>query len=592
MKSGRILAIALSLFISQSLLAQDTPAFNNNDGSSQDATSSKIGWFLEQEFQRYLQNSCTLQPIKDKNGVVLTSIPTSIINALGGTIGSSDVWNWVLLPQTYTAANAFLTISKTPTFPDHIDPGFTLPLDPLQDPETMILAGTGATIYSTNCTGIIAASASANANANLLFASLSAAAKADYSNSTNAELGMVKGDFNSPFLQMYGGNLGDAASMFAHMALWNWYRQQNPLPSGPLYALHWFKGFTLYQVDKLARGENGSATLSANVSYLGFVGAQGSLAGQYQQYGSTTIQDYKFAAYAHQSTQQYTYDQIDSVAQIAAWSKTQPETAVFNKLPTFSPVLGNSGSQTSATHQQIISGLPPALCNTSLWTINNLAGAASYGTLKLESTASPIAASGGNPPGCAFSVDFTPSAATLGSPSGTLVPVQYVFDTSIGSDSVEIKAAEVDFTTSNYPQLNPKTIGHVEPTTQGSDLQWILNEDVVSDPTQTADPIQIAQVLVQPSLTNCTQFTGGQIGVPAGGIAVDPTGTQLTITIQQDFSSMVPIPVVSDPTKLTNCTLNMKVHLTMKSLKTADLALPANTQIAYPQLTKPTFQFF
>jgi hypothetical protein len=591
MKSASLLAAALSLLMSRSLLAQDTPAFDNNGGASQDATSSKIGWFLEQEFQSYLQNSCSLQPIKDKNGVELTSIPTSIINALGGTIGSSDVWNWVLLPQSYSAANAFLTISKTQSFPDHIDPNFTLPLDPLQDPETMIIAGASATMYSTNCTGIIAASASANANASFLFASLSAAAKADYTNSTNAELGMVKGDFNSPFLQMYGGNLGDAASMFAHMALWNWYRQQNPLPAGPLYALHWFKGITLYQVDKLARQVDGSATLSANANYLGFVGASGSIAGKYQQYGSTTIRDYKFAAYAHRSTQQYTYDQIDSVGQIANWSKTQPETAVFNKLSTFSPVLGNSGSQNSATHEQIINGLPTALCNPSLWAINP-GGSTTYGTLKLESTARIISASSGQPPACAFSVEFSPNAATLGSPLGTLVPVQYAFDTSIGSNTIEIKAAEVDFTTSNYPQLSPKTIGRIQATTQGTDLQWTIVEEVVSDPTVTADAVQVAQVLVQPSLSNCTAFTGGQIGVPAGGIAIDPTGTQLTVTVQQDFSSMVPIPVVSDPTKLTNCTINMKLHLLMRSSKTADLALPANTEIAYPQLTKQTFRFY
>jgi hypothetical protein len=106
----------------------------------------------------------------------------------------------------------------------------------------------------------------------------------------------------------------------------------------------------------------------------------------------------------------------------------------------------------------------------------------------------------------------------------------------------------------------------------------------------TADPVQSAQLLVQPSLSSCTAFTGGLIGVPAGGIAIDSTGTQLTIIVQEDFSSMGTLPAVSDPTKLTNCTLNLKLHLTMKSFKIVDLALPANTQIAYPQPAKPTFQ--
>jgi len=175
-------------------------------------------------------------------------------------------------------------------------------------------------------------------------------------------------------------------------------------------------------------------------------------------------------------------------------------------------------------------------------------------------------------------------------PSGTSVPVQYAFDTSIGSNTVEIKAAEVDFTTSDYPQLRPKTIGRVPVTPVGSDLQWTIVEQVVGDPTlAVADPVLTASLLGDPSLSDCTAGSG-QIGVPAGSPTIDATGTTVTITLQQDFSQMAAVPDVSKPESLTSCALSMKLHLTMKSSKTADVALPANTRIAYPQLAKPAFR--
>lgn len=591
MRSFPFATILLIAFASTLSPGQSTPAFNNDDGKSEDGTASRIGWFLEQNFQSYLLNSCTLQPLKTDNGVTVSSIPVPILNSLGGTSATSEVWKWVLLPKSYTAANAFLTINTSQSFPDHIDPNYMLPLDSLQDPETMLLAGTSVTLYTTNCTGIIAAAASVDSNIKALFASLSAAAKADYTSSTAAEFGLVKGDFNSPFLQMYGGNLGDPASMFAHMALWNWYRLQyaktGAIPAGPYYALHWFNGYTLYQVDKKARQSDGSVDVSGGANYLGFVSGSASLAGQYKDYGSTTIKDYKFGVSTYLPTSQFLYDQLDTVDQIASWSKAQAETAVFSALPTFSYTLRN-GDPNGGTHEQIIYGMPPSMCSSGLWSLN-AGGSTTYGTLSLNSPARQVPASVTQPPGCAFSVSFTPNAATLALPSQTLVTVGYSFDTAIGGKTLEIRAADVPFRTSDYPNLAPSIIGRIPVTPVGSDLQWTVNEIVVGDPNLASpDPVLTASKIDGPTFSNC-QAGGGQFDIPANGLKIDSTGTVITITLQQDFS-MGTMPDVSKPETLTSCTVSMKLRLVTKSLKTADVTLPANTVIAYPPLVAPKFK--
>jgi len=140
MRSSRLLLVVLFCLFPSSLLAQSTPAFNNDEGKSETATATKLGWFLEEDFRSYLLNSCSLQPLKTKKDTVVSSIPVPILNALGGLSPTSSLRKWVLLPKSYTAANAFLMISADKMLPA-LNADFMLPMDPLQDPETMLLAG-------------------------------------------------------------------------------------------------------------------------------------------------------------------------------------------------------------------------------------------------------------------------------------------------------------------------------------------------------------------------------------------------------------------------------------------------------------------
>jgi len=309
---------------------------------------------------------------------------------------------------------------------------------------------------------------------------------------------------------------------------------------------------------------------------LGFVKGAASFSGQYQEYGSTTVKDYKFVvAFSpdSESVPQYLFD--------------QPETAEFNSLPAFSLVL-RKGAPDLATHEQVISGLPPAMCGTNLWSINPR-DSSKYGTLSLVPPARKIDATPSQAPGCAFTVSFVPSAATLAMPPQTSIPITYSFATAIADKVFEIGAARIPFRTSDYPSLAPNVIGRIPVAVNGTDLQWTIEERVVDDPAlPQSDPVLTATKTGAANLSNCTAGSG-QLDVPAGGLKIDSTGATITITLQQDFS-MTGVPDVSKQENLTSCTLAMKLHLVMKSTKTADVDLSVSTVIAYPKLSTPKFQ--
>src|SRR5262249_21504121 len=153
---------------------------------------------------------------------------------------------------------------------------------------------------------------------------------------------------------------------------------------------------------KRARQSDGSIKVAADGNYLGFVKGAASFSGQYQEYGSTTVKDYKFVVAVSpgpESEPQYLFDQLDTVDQVVEWDKFQPETAVFNSLPAFSLVL-RKGAPDLATHEQIISGMPQAMCSANLWSINP-GDSSKYGTLSLVPPARKIDATPSQAPGCA-----------------------------------------------------------------------------------------------------------------------------------------------------------------------------------------------
>lgn len=576
-------------------LSSQTLAFNNDDTQHPSVIGNlyKNGWYLEQNFHDFLQTSCTLDGLSTSDGKPLTSIPKSVLYSLGGTQPNSKVWNWVY-PYPYTAANAFSIVSKDRALPIDFLHSDSLNMDPLADPETMLIAGTGSAIYSTNCTGIVAGAASVSSDIKALTVSFSAAAKADYQNSSKAELGLIRGEFFSPFLRMYQGSDGDEASLFAHLMLWDWYRKHyassNAVFTDPLYMLHGFSGFTLYHVDKLARQADGSVSMDAKASYLGFVSGNASLSGTYQSSNSTTISDFQFAidSVGGNAAPNLDFTQLDTVDQIVTWSGTQPLTGKINQIPGFSKVL-RQGSSESTTHEQIFTGIPPSLCHSNLWALEAAAESSTFiKTLKFASDPRVIDATTTHPPGCGFTVAYEPATAVWSNPANTPIVLKYSLKSTFASKGFIIQADPISFSTSAFPRLSPPDVGPRSVSASGQNLSWTIIENVADDPTLTSpDSVQTASVLSGPTLGDCTSWNG-LIDAIGQAATVNAQGNLLTLQVQQDFSAMPNMPNIQ-PENLTSCKVAMRLHLVMKRGKTVDLDLPEQTRLAYPKLTPTHF---
>jgi len=567
------------------LCAQSTPAFVNDTPDDHDAV--KIGWFLEQEFSPYFNNCSNNQPMKTKDNVVVSTVPVPILTAI-----QDDVWNWVYNKHTYTAALAFSIISADQTLPSSPNANFQLGMDVLQDPGTMLAAGTSSTLYSSNCTSIVAAAASVDSNLKFSLASLSTVAKADYQNSTTGELGLIRGDFNSPFFQMYGGLVSPASTQFAHFLLWDWYKNRYSsmanVPVEKFFALGWFNGYSMYQVSKNQRSADGSVKVAGSASYLGLVSVSGSLQTQFQQFGSTSVTNYAFAIRAYDPTPKYRFDPLESPDQIVAWAK-QAASTTFNAPPPFSSVLSQA-LPSNATHEQVFTAIPADLCDHTLWTPNPSTTAA-IGSVKVVGERQIPISSTQVLPSCALSIFFTPDAAVWASPVGSVVNLHYALDTKVADKTLEIAAAPVSFSTSNYPFMQPALIGpagfKATPADPGpgSTVEWNINEVLVDDPGDPIDRTQAITVINQPLLSNCTSAAGA-IGIPANGASF--VGGLVAIKIQQYFAS------APDPSSAQNTTCTVALTLRFKTGKAhlVAAALPPNTLLAYPPPPKPSAAAF
>jgi len=578
----------LSLFVPLCGIAEDQVVLEftdpDRDGhpAHQADGSLKIGYFLEQEFKQYFLGCSQNTPMK-KDGETVSSIPVSILNA----IGEEQVWQWVMKPNEYSVGNAFSILTKDQTLPGTFVPTVNLPMDPLQNPAEMLPSGTSKIIYSSNCTGILAAAVGVDSHISFPLGKLSSVVQADYQNSYNGELGVIKGVFNSPFFQLYGEQSDKVHAAFAHFVLWDWYRKrfsgQPSVPADKYYGLLWFNGFSLYRVNKQARRVDGSVDLSGNVNYLGLVDVNGSLKGNYQSFGATEVDNYKFATLSGTAdSPSYQYQQMESPDLVAAWVKQN----IFASLDTsnFSNVIHKG---TPEIHKQVIQGLPSGLCAHTLWTANP-SSFLNTGTVGITGeTVLPVSTTQ-TLPGCELSITFTPADQVF--TSSTPVSLQYALDTTVADKTLEISAGAVSFQTNLLPALMLASAApadfQVTAQAPGYLLQWDLKAVLQDD---TSDPINPAPGISAGALT----LTGCQNKGPLAIIG-SPTLTsahQLTVSIQQFVqTATAPNPSATDNV---TCTVGLTVQAKTTAGHPVNLPFPSGMLIFYPNLNlapAPHFQ--
>jgi hypothetical protein len=534
--------------------------------------SVKIGFFLEQEFKPYFSACSQNTPMKKGNKVVST-IPVSIQNALG----PDQVWQWAMKPKKYTVANGFAVVSKDQTLPDVFD--LRLPMDALQDPAEMLPAGNSKIIYSSNCTAILGAALGVDVNVSFPIAKLSSVVQADYQNSTSGELGLIIGVFNSPFFQLYGEQEDKVHAGFAHFVLWDWYRKQyfsqSSVPNDKYYSLLWFDGFSMYRISKQSRQVDGSVKLSGSANYLGLVSVRGSLTDDYKLFGATDVENYKFAFRTGSTdSPSFKWQQLEPPDLVAKWIKQN----VFAKLDSanFNNVIHKGTPQ---THNQIIQGIPPSLCDHTLWTTNP-STVSDTGTLSVTGeTPNPVP---NQPlPSCALTVTFTPNDRLFAGANGTATTLKYALDTTIADKTLELTAGAVPLQTNALPAM---ILASAAPSnfvataqTPGYLLQWDVKALLQDDPDDQVNP--------SAGITfGSTTFSGCQTNGPITLIG-SPTlnsSHQVTVTIQ-NFLQTTNAP---NPSATNNVTCSVNLTLRVKTMKGhfIDLALPSGTLVFYPGL--------
>ncbi len=574
---GLLRPLAIVLFVlsyASASYAQATTAFTRDQAVDADG-SIKIGWFLESEFQPYFLDCSQGSPIK-KGSKTVSAVPAPILNVLGPKVGE-----WVTSPRDYTVANAFAVITSSKNLPNVIDPRSALAMDALQDPVTMLPVGVSRVIYSSNCTAILGAAVGADAGVSFPWVKVSSLVRADYMNTSNGELGLIAGVFNSPFLQLYNELQGHDSAVYAHFVLWNWYRNKYAtaasMPAENLYALSWFSGISLYRVNKSARETDGSIKLSTAASFLGFASVSGTLAEQYRNFAATDVRNYKFGIMKGVEGTSYQFTQLDAVDQISSWAGTN----VFASLDSAHFATNNVIRQgTEETHRQVINGVPPALCNQNLWTItpSSLPG---VGALRITgATAQNVA---GALPSCALQVSFAADDTLFAGPSFGTVDLKYSLVTNIADKSLQIAAAQVPLQMSSLPQLISSSIGPVAfgaptSTALGYVLGWQLRAFVLDDPSNGLDTNTPVGVVSGPTLGGCSS-SPGTIGIPPNGITLN-TSHELTINVQQHILTATK-PDAAAATNVT-CDVGLKLRFRTANGQSVDRALPSGIRIVYP----------
>lgn len=547
-----------------------------------DDGSWRIGWFLESHFAPYFLACSKNTPMK-KGDTTLSSIPISL-----QTLPDLNLWGWVTTPKGYTAANAFSVVSADGKgLPNNIDPRYQLPLNLVQDPISMLPSGRNRAMYSANCSAILAAALDADAGISFPIAKLSAVVKSDYQNTEQGELGVVEGVFNSPFFQLYydlndtGNIVPPGGPEFAHLMLWDWYRQHYAsvatVPADKFYALSWFQGLSFYWINKDSRTFDGSVNVSASANYLAIASVSATASDTYKSFAATEIENFAIASLEDASDKPVQqFDQLDSVDQVIQWGKDNLHAQLDNK--SFSGIL-RKGSVNKQS--QTIVGASRSLCNHSLWQPVAEAGSTA-GTLSIDSETFNSASSSQPVPSCTLSVSYLPADSVFAPGAPVNAAVHYHLSNSFADKTLNVSTAALSFQTTNLPQLSISTVAPYpfssSPSAGGYVLTWQINAIVQNDPQ---DPIDVHANITPTgsvSLSNCNSFAGAISFLPAT-LSIDSTGT-LKATLQQ-FVSTATAPSATAADNV-NCAVSGTLHFKTLGGNFMDLQLPTGTLLEYP----------
>lgn len=542
----------------------------------------KIGYFLEGEFSRYFQD-CAGDRMKLKDGRIATSIPQTIVGAV-------PYWDWVHKPTTYSLANAFSVVVdgsdlNGATLPPAITPDNHLSMDALQDPSTTIPPGVSAMAYSANCTAILASALGVDSNLSFPWAKLSSMVKADYSNNDGGELGLIAGQFNSPFKTMYSGSVpGDQSNNFAviaHYLLWDWYQQRyegkTQIPAEKLAMLSWFKGYALYKVSHATRSLDGSLTVKGDASYLGVASGSGSLDGAYKQYGAASINSYELAILlAKDDSPQsatYKFESIDPPAAVAQWLAASSHAT---RIPESQQFYLRQGVQIS--HRQQIIGLTDGLCR-SPWQIEP-ADTTNVG--KLQILAKDFhAADSKNLSYCVFTIGFTPDDGLFSGAGAHRVSLEYSLSTTFADQKLSIKADKVGYQTSNLPALaSGAAPASFSPNIEsnGTLLTWTFDLQVLSDENTAIDYSKKPSSMGDFAFSGCTTLPKSLS--PAVTVKGLEDGGVLHLSVSQ-FVRSKDVGKPDDPDQ-TSCGITGSLQFTLATGDLVQLELPASASLSYP----------
>jgi hypothetical protein len=326
--------------------------------------------------------------------------------------------------------------------------------------------------------------------------------------------------------------------------------------------------------------------LSGNANYLGLVSVSGSLTGDYKKFGATNVENYKFAIRSSTTSPSFKWQELEAPDLVAKWLKQN----VFAKLDStnFESIIHK---RTPETHNQIIQGMPPDLCDHTLWTPNpaKLQGIGTISiTGEIPSAPSPIT---GPLPSCTLTVTFNPDDNLFSSSNGTATTLAYALDTTVADKTLEISAGTVPLQTNTLPAL---TLAGVAPAkfsstaqSPGYVLQWEVKASLQDDP---ADPVNATA----PISFGAPSFSGCQSSGPLSVIG-SPTlnnAHQVSVSIQ-NFVQTASAP---DPSATNNvtCTVNLTLRVKTMAGHFIDLVLPSGILVLYPTLNlapAPHFEF-
>lgn len=565
------------------------PAFDDENGTAIQADGSrKIGFFLEGEFSKYFKD-CAGEQMKLKDGRLATSIPQTIVGAV-------PYWDWIRNPIQYSIANAFSVVvdgadlNKT-VLPPAITPDNHLPMDALQDPSTTVPPGVSAIAYSANCTAILASALSVDANVSFPWWKLSSLVSADYSNNDGGELGLIAGQFNSPFKTLYSGTVpGDQSANLAAMAhylLWDWYRQRYKgkasIQDEKLAMLSWFKGYALYKVSHSTRSLDKSLTVKGDTSYLGILTGSGSLDGTYNQYGSASINSYEIAILvpkdltAQSATSKF--DLIDSPSTVAQWLAASSHAVRIQD--TAQQVSLRQGVQIS--HREQIIGLTDNLCQTD-WQIepNQIPN---IGKLQLLSK-DFHAGDAKNLPNCVFTIGFLPDDALFTGAGTHKATLAYSLTTSIADQKLVIKADKVGYQTSNLPAITSGAAPAAFSSSiqaNGTLLTWNFDLQVLSDSNSAIDFSKKPTPMNDFALNSCASLPKALPAVITVKGLEDGGVLHLSVT---QFVRSKDVGKPDDPDQAT-CGISGSLQFVLTTGDLVQLELPTSAALSYPNPPSP-----